>query len=263
MTVPLAGIVGLFVGSFLNVVIYRTPLGLSVSTPRSFCPTCDRRLSWWENIPVLSWLSLRGRCHTCHEPISIRYPLVELVTGVVFALITWAWHGTPVAAGYCALAATFIAVGLIAYERQRAPISVVAIGAGLAEALIVGGAISQHRWTVLVGSLVGLGGGLVAFGLLRSGRDTDEKLRGAEALVLAGCWLGGLGLVPTLVGLSAWVTVFVGCIAGARLLSRQTVGAGGGHVGFGHPHLVTDAIVGTPLVTAVAIAMVASLVVGA
>ena len=61
VVIPLAVVVGLIVGSFLNVVVYRAPLGLSVSTPRSFCPTCDRQLAWWENIPLGSWLFLRGR----------------------------------------------------------------------------------------------------------------------------------------------------------------------------------------------------------
>ncbi len=265
ITVPMAGIVGLFVGSFLNVVIYRTPLGLSVSTPRSFCPTCDRQLTWWENIPVLSWLCLRGRCHSCQEPISIRYPLVELVTGVTFALTTWAWHGTVVAAGYCVLAATFIAVSLIDYGGRKAPTSVVAIGTGLAEVIIIGGAISQHRGAILVGSLVGLGTGLVAYVLLgRADRPgADQRHRGAGILLVAGCWLGGLGPLATLVGASLWIVVYAGCMAGSWVLSRETVGAGDGMIGIGHPRPITDAILGTPLVTAVAIAMVASLAVGA
>src|SRR5664280_3022890 len=79
VTIPVAVIVGLFVGSFLNVVVYRIPLGLSVAKPRSFCPTCDRQLKWWENVPVVSWVALRGHCHTCHEPISARYPFVCLL----------------------------------------------------------------------------------------------------------------------------------------------------------------------------------------
>src|SRR5271156_4004784 len=122
VVIPLGTIVGLFVGSFLNVVIYRAPLGLSVSRPRSFCPTCDRQLQWWENVPVVSWLALRGRCRTCRQPISPRYPLVELSTGVVFGLIVWGWHGQMAAVGYCVLAAGMIAVGLIELEGQRAPV---------------------------------------------------------------------------------------------------------------------------------------------
>src|ERR1700734_649119 len=112
LTISCAGLIGVFVGSFLNVVIYRTPLGLSVNSPRSFCPTCERQLAWWENIPIVSWIGLKGRCRTCGTPISIRYPLVELSTGIVFALVTWAWDGTIVSAAYCVLAAAMVAVSL-------------------------------------------------------------------------------------------------------------------------------------------------------
>ena len=80
-------LVGLSVGSFLNVVIYRLPLGLSISDPLwSFCPSCRHTLRWFDNIPVLSWLLLRGRCRYCRTPISPRYPLVESLTGLVFVL---------------------------------------------------------------------------------------------------------------------------------------------------------------------------------
>src|ERR1017187_8414067 len=137
VTIPLAGIVGLFVGSFLNVVVYRTPRGLSVAAPRSFCPTCRRQLKWWENVPVVSWVWLRGRCHTCQQPISIRYPLVEVATGAIFALVTWGWHGTTLSVAYCALAATMVAVSLIEYGGQRAPLSVAATGTAVALVIVV------------------------------------------------------------------------------------------------------------------------------
>ncbi len=78
------GVVGLAIGSFLNVVIARLPGGLSIVRPRSRCPNCGRQLTWQENVPVLSWLALRGRCQGCRAPISIRYPLVELLTGALF-----------------------------------------------------------------------------------------------------------------------------------------------------------------------------------
>ncbi|MFW8745060.1 prepilin peptidase, partial [Mesorhizobium japonicum] len=74
----LCGVLGLAVGSFLNVVVYRVPAGLSVVRPRSACPDCGHAISAWENIPVLSWILLRGRCRSCAKPISIRYPLVEV-----------------------------------------------------------------------------------------------------------------------------------------------------------------------------------------
>src|SRR5262249_15233089 len=76
---------GLVVGSFLNVVIARLPTGQSIVSPGSHCPKCGHVLAWYENIPLLSWLALRGRCRTCRAPISVRYPGVELLTGLLFA----------------------------------------------------------------------------------------------------------------------------------------------------------------------------------
>jgi leader peptidase (prepilin peptidase) / N-methyltransferase len=261
VTIPLAGIVGLFVGSFLNVVIYRAPLGLSVATPRSFCPTCDRQLSWWENVPLVSWLGLRGRCHTCHEAISIRYPLVELATGVSFALTTWAWDGTILAAAYCILAASMIAVGLIEYGGQRAPLSVAAIGVSLAQIMIIVGGTWQHRWAVVFGSLVGTIVALAATGILY-GRDpecADPRGHGRSALLLVGCWTGGLGLAATALGASGSIVAYVACMAGMWATTHQTATVGGlptdSHSP-GHP-LLTN-----PLVTAIVVAMVASLLVG-
>src|SRR6185312_15214377 len=85
-------IFGLLLGSFANVVIYRLPKGENVAYPRSRCPKCRTMIAWYDNIPVLSWLILRGRCRHCGNPIAVRYPIVELLTGVVFLAIA-ARHG--------------------------------------------------------------------------------------------------------------------------------------------------------------------------
>lgn len=81
---PLAFLCGLLFGSFLNVCIYRIPRDLSVVTPRSFCPECGAQLRWLQNIPLISYILLSGRCHSCGQPIGIRYPLVELSTAILF-----------------------------------------------------------------------------------------------------------------------------------------------------------------------------------
>lgn len=83
----IAGVVGLAIGSFLNVVIYRLPRGMSLSHPASACPSCGSPVRWFDNVPVLSWIVLRGRCRNCHRPISVQYPLVELATGALFAAL--------------------------------------------------------------------------------------------------------------------------------------------------------------------------------
>jgi leader peptidase (prepilin peptidase)/N-methyltransferase len=85
----LAGLLGLAFGSFLNVCLSRWPEGESVVKPRSHCRNCDRTLAWWENVPLLSWIALRGRCRTCQESISWRYPLVELAVGTLWAYTVW------------------------------------------------------------------------------------------------------------------------------------------------------------------------------
>ncbi|HEX4770631.1 MAG TPA: prepilin peptidase [Bryobacteraceae bacterium] len=90
-----AVLLGLLSGSFLNVCIYRTPRDLSVVAPRSFCPECGKPIAWYDNVPVLSFLLLRGRCRNCSQPIGWRYPVVEIVTAVLFALIVlrYGWTG--------------------------------------------------------------------------------------------------------------------------------------------------------------------------
>ena len=112
-------VLGLVLGSFVNVVVYRVPLGLSIVRPGSFCPSCHRNVKERDNIPLLSWLLLRGRCRSCRAPISVRYPLVEAVTGTSFALIalavgyTW-WVLVP-----CLLATVLLTLGLMQMDRLR------------------------------------------------------------------------------------------------------------------------------------------------
>ncbi len=99
---------GLLIGSFLNVCIYRLPRDLSVVHPRSFCPSCERQISWYDNVPLLSYMLLRGRCRNCHEPISIRYPIVELATGLLFAWVAYHMGFTPETLKFCIFSAIIV-----------------------------------------------------------------------------------------------------------------------------------------------------------
>ena len=90
-----AGLLGLAFGSFLNVCLSRWPAGESVVEPRSHCRNCSHTLSWWENIPLFSWIALRGRCRECRNWIGWRYPLVEAAVGVVWAILAWKFFGGP------------------------------------------------------------------------------------------------------------------------------------------------------------------------
>ncbi|MGH8859667.1 MAG: prepilin peptidase [Jatrophihabitantaceae bacterium] len=154
----LAGILGLAVGSFLNVVIYRVPAGESIVSPPSRCPRCGNQIRNRHNVPVLGWLILRGRCADCGEPISPRYPLVEAATAIAFALVTAALVAADLGAAvpaYLALAAFAITLAMIAVDRHPAPrtIAVVAL-VGVVLLLVVASAV-RHDWFRLVGSAVG------------------------------------------------------------------------------------------------------------
>ncbi len=143
LTPPALALFGLCIGSFLNVVIHRMPLmlerewraesaellgvqiepaeTLTLSRPRSRCPSCGHAITWYENIPVLSYLWLRGRCSECKRRISPRYPLVELLTGILFGLVGWRFGATPVALLWCGFAAVLVALSGIDWDTTFLP----------------------------------------------------------------------------------------------------------------------------------------------
>ena len=118
-------LMGLVVGSFLNVVIYRVPRHQSIVRPRSACPHCQHPIAERDNIPVVSWILLRGRCRNCRSPISMRYPLVELLTGVLFALTTWRVGVHLDLVAYLILVAALVALALIDLEHLLLPLVIV------------------------------------------------------------------------------------------------------------------------------------------
>ena len=126
---------GLIVGSFLNVVIHRLPLGESVVSPGSHCPRCEAPVAPRDNVPVLSWLWLRGRCRTCREPISLRYPAIELLTGLLFAAIVASHGASPVTLVLLLFVAALVASAAIDFDHGIIP-DEISIG-GLVAALLI------------------------------------------------------------------------------------------------------------------------------
>ncbi|MBT4818054.1 MAG: prepilin peptidase [Lentisphaerae bacterium] len=150
-------ITGLCVGSFLNVVAWRLPQGASIVHPGSHCPKCDHVLHWWENIPILSWLFLRGSCSNCGLPISLRYPIVELITGVIFFLV-WLriWFAVlplSLLIGYGYLAAAIVAIAIIDYENLIIPNEITFTGVATALILAVVYPSSQFVGVTAVGGV--------------------------------------------------------------------------------------------------------------
>jgi leader peptidase (prepilin peptidase)/N-methyltransferase len=140
---------GLAIGSFLNVVIWRSPRGLSVVTPPSACPNCQHQLAARDNIPVLSWLLLRGRCRYCQTPISAQYPLVELATAALFVGVLARLGRSWAVPAYCAFMAGLLALGWIDVEHHRLPRPVVLIHLALVSALLALASAVQDRWSAL------------------------------------------------------------------------------------------------------------------
>ena len=142
----MCGFLGLLIGSFLNVVIWRVPRGESVVRPRSRCPECDAEVRPRDNLPVVSWLALRGRCRDCAAPIPARYPLVEIGCGALFALLGLRFAGSWTLPAYLALGAGLLALSVIDVEHHRLPVRVVYPTAVLTIALLALAAFADDAW---------------------------------------------------------------------------------------------------------------------
>ena len=161
----MVGALGLVVGSFLNVVIHRVPRGESIVHPRSRCPGCGGAIAAFDNVPVFSWLLLRGRCRSCRAPISARYPLVELATGVVFVAIAIGQGASAPTILWWGFASALIAAAGIDFDERWIPdsISLGGIAAGLALMPLARWLAAEDYASALRSALAGaaLGGGLL------------------------------------------------------------------------------------------------------
>jgi len=203
---------GLAVGSFLNVCIYRLPRRESLNWPGSHCTTCSRALAWYENLPLVSWLALRGRCRTCRAAISPMYPAVEAITGAVFVAGYFIYGWTPLLAVRLMFASAMIVLFAIDLRHHILPNVITLPG------IVIGFALSFVLPPGWLASLIGLtagGGILFAIG------EAYYRVRGIEGLgmgdvkmlAMIGAFLGWKLMLVTLV-----LASFSGSLVGVGLM---------------------------------------------
>jgi len=180
---------GAVVGSFLNVIIYRLPLGKSVVWPASACPHCGRELLWYENVPIVSFLALRARCRTCRAPISARYPLIEALTALMFAAAWWYYGPGVLLASRLVFGSMLIALFAIDLEHHLLPnaITLPGIVAGLGFSFF-----AEPGWQAsLIGAVAG-GGALfaIAEGYYRIRHEEGLGMGDVKMLAMIGAFLG-------------------------------------------------------------------------
>ena len=246
----LFGVMGLLVGSFLNVVIYRLPkmmerqwalecaemsgvqsaavVPFNLMVPRSRCQKCDHQIRWFENIPVFSYLVLRGKCANCGTAIGARYPLVELASGALFAWSAWKWGATPTALIWCAFSAAILALALIDWDTTFLPddITLPLLWGGLIAAALQLTSIplSATVWGAVAGYL-SLWLIYWAFKLLT--RKEGMGYGDFKLFAALGAWFGWQALVPIILMASV-----IGAVVGIAMKYSSGLREGG-YVPFG------------------------------
>ena len=252
---------GLLFGSFANVVIWRVPRGESIVSPGSHCPACGHAVRWYDNIPIVSWLVLRGRCRDCGEPIVVRYVLVEAASGLLFALAIWAFGVTIAAVVAAALFWLLLVLSAIDLDHMRLPNPLVAalalvglIGVVASElfditaAPLVGvatsGLFSSPLAAAVAGVALGAGvsGGVAAlYGVLRHKHGLgmgDVKLLGALGIFLGPYVVVALFLGSLFGAIAGIVALRRGGGAGTRIPFGPWLAAGGAVTAIVGPELV-------------------------
>src|SRR5262245_38969445 len=233
---PIASIAfvgGMITGSFVGVVAHRVPQGRSIVGPRSECPSCGAQIAAYDNIPVLSWLLLRGHCRNCHAHIPARYPLVELAVGIAFAATTVVLHDDP---AELALGLVFVAVlaaiTLTDLERRIIPNAILIVGSVIGVALVA--APDPSSLPERAAAAVGAGGFLLLAALIypRGMGMGDVKLAAVMGLYL------GASVIPAL-----FVGIALGGLVGIVLLAMHGSAARKQAVPFG-PFLAIGGVVG-------------------
>ncbi|MGH3494678.1 MAG: prepilin peptidase, partial [Sciscionella sp.] len=210
----LAGVLGLAIGSFLNVVIYRVPRNESIVTPASRCPSCDATLKPWHNVPVVSWLALRGKCAFCGTQISARYPLVEAGTAVLFIAMTLRFGLHLELPAYLFLVAVGLTLALIDVDMQRLPNAIVLPSYVVAVSLLMPAGAVNGDWRSAVRALAGMAALAAIYFALSI--VYPHGLDGGDVKVA--------GFVGLYLGWISWSAVLVGAIG------ALVIGAVGGSV---------------------------------
>ena len=245
---------GLLIGSFLNVVVYRVPRGLSVVSPASACPGCGSAIAPRDNVPLVSWALLRGACRNCAEPISARYPLVELLTGVLFVIAALRWvppaldagSGPAFAAALLDLtaglyfAAITIALAAIDIDLRRLPDAIVLPAYAVGLVLVVAIDVLRDDPLALALATAGAGASVVLYLALALAKPGGMGLGDVKLAGVLGLFLGQAGLAPLVVGVAA-AFLLAGVFGVALILSGRA--GRGSTIPFG-PWMLAGAWVG-------------------
>ena len=233
------GLLGLAVGSFLNVVIYRVPRKESVVRPRSRCPGCGTQLAERDNIPVVSWVLLRGHCRTCGEPISARYPLVELTTAALFVAAALRFGLDWVLPAYLVFFAALVAITFIDLELYIIPNRVLYPAVFISIPLLVLAAAAQSEWGNLERAVIGAVVAWVFFLVLHLVSPRGMGFGDVRLSFLLGLFLGWLDLRHVFLGV--FFGFLLGSIVGVALMILRRRGRKD-HIPFG-PFLAVGAVV--------------------
>lgn len=206
---------GACIGSFLNVCIYRIPAGLSIVYPASRCPHCETPIRWWQNVPIASWLFLRGKCSVCKAKISVRYLIVEVLTGLLFLKIFTMFFLQPATLVFWAFAAALVAITFIDLDHQIIPDVISLPGIILGFATV---SLTPLSWSdSLLGILLG-GGSLWLIAIIYEFLSKNEGMGGGDIKLLAmiGAFLGWKAILPVI-----FISSCLGTIVGVPLMLRQ------------------------------------------
>ncbi len=234
------GLFGLVVGSFLNVVIWRVPRGESVVRPPSHCPQCDAKIRSRDNVPVVSWLLLRGKCHACRGTISVRYPLVELLVGVLFAAITVRFrHDLALVPALLYLVAVGVALAMIDLDLRRLPNALTLPSYVVGAALLVTAALVDHQPVRLLHAAIGMAALYSFYFVLMMAKPGGMGFGDVKLAGVLGLYLGYLGWGA--LGIGAFLAFLIGGLAGVVLMFAGHAGRKS-RIPFG-PYMVAGALV--------------------